>query len=168
MWTSYGGKYVSQGVEKSLFCCAECQRIKEQSQGTLPVASLQMANVGIAGERLEVDPGTLPAKHYCQPLKRSHVVRDQLYFEQWAIVSTSGKCAMQAHMDALQRNEAKDRMANEKSWKRGYQRARKDKYPVVASIAEIPDELAMRWSSRFALEGDASYGQTYRVAQKKR
>uniref|UniRef100_A0A914XFB3 MULE transposase domain-containing protein n=1 Tax=Plectus sambesii TaxID=2011161 RepID=A0A914XFB3_9BILA len=178
-WTSYRGKYVVQGEEKRLYRCAECQRIKEHSEGTYLVPSLRMANVGIAGERLEVDPVTLLAKHYCKPLRRSHVVGDQLYLEQREVVSKSGKRAMRAHMDALQtvetsrfalateieRNEAKDWMANERSRKRGYQRARKDKYPVVASIAEIPNELTMPWSSRFALEGDASYGHTYLIFQ---
>uniref|UniRef100_A0A914XM61 Uncharacterized protein n=1 Tax=Plectus sambesii TaxID=2011161 RepID=A0A914XM61_9BILA len=178
-WTSYRGKYVSQGVEKSLFCCAECQRIKEQSQGTLPVPSLRMANVGAPGEQLEVMPATVLSKHFCKPLKRSVVVGEQMYFEQRGIVSQSGKRAMRAHMDALQavetsrfalateveRNEAKAQMANEKSRKRSYQRARKEKYPVVGSIAEIPEVLAMPWSSRFALEGNASFGQTCLIYQ---
>uniref|UniRef100_A0A914WDD4 Uncharacterized protein n=1 Tax=Plectus sambesii TaxID=2011161 RepID=A0A914WDD4_9BILA len=56
-------------------------------------------------------------------------------------------------------------MVNENSRKRSYQRARKDKYLVVTSIAEIPEELAMPWSSRFALEGDASFGQIYLICQ---
>uniref|UniRef100_A0A914VP15 Uncharacterized protein n=1 Tax=Plectus sambesii TaxID=2011161 RepID=A0A914VP15_9BILA len=63
------------------------------------------------------------------------------------------------------RNEAKAQMANEKSRKRSYQRAHKDKYPVVSLITEIPEELAMPWSSRFALEGDASFGQSYLIFQ---
>uniref|UniRef100_A0A914WM51 Uncharacterized protein n=1 Tax=Plectus sambesii TaxID=2011161 RepID=A0A914WM51_9BILA len=143
------------------------------------VPSLRMANVGAPGELLEVMPATVLSKHFCKPLKRSHVVGDQLYFEQRAVVSNSGKRAMRAHMDVLQtvetsrfalateleRNEAKDRMANERSRKRGYQRARKDKYPVVNSIAEIPEVMTMLWSSRFALEGDASFGQTYFIYQ---
>uniref|UniRef100_A0A914VPY9 Uncharacterized protein n=1 Tax=Plectus sambesii TaxID=2011161 RepID=A0A914VPY9_9BILA len=48
---------------------------------------------------------------------------------------------------------------------RGYQHARKHKYPVVTLVAEIPEVLAMPWSSRFALEGDASFGQTYLIYQ---
>uniref|UniRef100_A0A914WGI1 Integrase zinc-binding domain-containing protein n=1 Tax=Plectus sambesii TaxID=2011161 RepID=A0A914WGI1_9BILA len=100
-WTSYRGKYVSQGVEKSLFRCAECQRIKEQSEGTLPVPSLRMANVDLAGESLEVLPATVLSKH-CEPLKRSPVIGEQVYFKQRGIVSQSGKRAMRAHMDALQ------------------------------------------------------------------
>uniref|UniRef100_A0A914WJM4 Integrase zinc-binding domain-containing protein n=1 Tax=Plectus sambesii TaxID=2011161 RepID=A0A914WJM4_9BILA len=178
-WTSYRGKYISQGVEKFLFHCAECQRIKEQSQGTLPVPLLLMANVGLVGESLEVMPATVLSKHFCRPLKRSAVVGEQMYFEQRGIVSQSGKRAMRAHMDALQavetsrfalatqveRNEANAQMANEKSRKRSYQRARKDKYPIVNSIAEIPEVLAMPWSSRFAMEGDASFGQTYLIYQ---
>uniref|UniRef100_A0A914XDD9 Integrase zinc-binding domain-containing protein n=1 Tax=Plectus sambesii TaxID=2011161 RepID=A0A914XDD9_9BILA len=139
---SYCGKYVSQGVEKSLFSCAECQRIKEQSQGTLPVPSC-MANVGVAGESLEILPVMVLSKHFCEPLKRAHVVGDQLYFEQWATVETSRfALAME-----VERNEVKDRMANERSQKRGYQRGRKDKYPVVNLIAEIPKVLAMPWSN---------------------
>jgi hypothetical protein len=134
-----------------------------------------MANVGIPGERLETDPNTVINKHFCVPLKRSEVVGDQMYLDQREVVSATGKRAQRAHMDALQsvettrfalateteRNEAKARLANESSRKRGYQRARKDKYPEVASIAEIPRDLAVPWASRFAIEGDESYGHQY-------
>uniref|UniRef100_A0A914XKZ8 MULE transposase domain-containing protein n=1 Tax=Plectus sambesii TaxID=2011161 RepID=A0A914XKZ8_9BILA len=178
-WTSYRGAYVVEGEEKRLFRCTECQRIKEHSEGAFPVPSLRMANVGQPGERLEVEPSAVLGKHFCLPLKRSAVVGDQLYLEQRELVAMSGKRAMKAHMDALQavetsrfalvteveRNEARDRMANERTRKRGYQRARKDKYPTVASVAEIPNELAMPWSSRFAQEGDASFGQSYLIYQ---
>uniref|UniRef100_A0A914UJ40 Uncharacterized protein n=1 Tax=Plectus sambesii TaxID=2011161 RepID=A0A914UJ40_9BILA len=104
---------------------------------------------------------------------------DQLHLEQRELVAMFGKRAMKAHMDTLQAvktscfalvtevecNEARDHMANELTQKQGYQRACKDKYPTVALVAEIPNELAMPWSSRFAQEGDASSGQSYLIYQ---
>uniref|UniRef100_A0A914WYZ0 Uncharacterized protein n=1 Tax=Plectus sambesii TaxID=2011161 RepID=A0A914WYZ0_9BILA len=149
------------------------------AKGAAQVPSLHMANVGLPGERLEVEPSLVLGKHSCLPLKRSAVVGDHLYLEQREQVAMSGKRAMKAHMNALQAvetsrfalvtevepNKARDRMANELTRKRGYQRARKDKYPTVASVAEIPNELAMPWSSRFAQEGDASFGQSYLIYQ---
>uniref|UniRef100_A0A914UNM6 Uncharacterized protein n=1 Tax=Plectus sambesii TaxID=2011161 RepID=A0A914UNM6_9BILA len=65
----------------------------------------------------------------------------------------------------VEHNEARDKMANERTRKRGYQRARKDKYPTVALVAEILNELAMPWSSCFAQEGDASFRQGYLIYQ---
>uniref|UniRef100_A0A914XPU5 Uncharacterized protein n=1 Tax=Plectus sambesii TaxID=2011161 RepID=A0A914XPU5_9BILA len=156
------GAYVVEGEEERLFRCTKCQKIKEHSKGTFPVPSLRMANVGLPGELLEVETSAVLGKHFCLPLKRSAVVGDQLYLEQRELVAMSGKRAMKVHMDALQavetsrfalvteveHNEARDRTANE-----------------LASVAEIPNELAMPWSSRLAQEGDASFGQGYLIYQ---
>uniref|UniRef100_A0A914WU39 MULE transposase domain-containing protein n=1 Tax=Plectus sambesii TaxID=2011161 RepID=A0A914WU39_9BILA len=172
-WTRYRGAYVVEGEEKRLFRCTKCQRIKEHSEGTYPVPSLRMANVGQPGERMEVEPSAVLGKHFCLPLKRSAVVGDQLYLEQRELVAMSGKRAMKAHMDALQavetsrfalvteveRNEARDQMANERTRKRGYQRARKDKYRQLPRSRRfrMRNIDSLHRSAHWVLDGNFKY-----------
>uniref|UniRef100_A0A914X5W3 MULE transposase domain-containing protein n=1 Tax=Plectus sambesii TaxID=2011161 RepID=A0A914X5W3_9BILA len=61
-----------------------------------------MANIGLSGERLEVKPSSVLGNHFCQLLRRSAVVGDQLYLEQRELVAMCSKRAVKAHMDALQ------------------------------------------------------------------